>query len=162
MLHSLSQEVVAKQQEQSQLLAGIADSLTNRNRLLNRQLKALIQQIDDKVQTDLSLREQEISDTQKEIFQLTSGLIGSILLLLILSYLIIYRDTKRINHFKTETGELINKLKLTVKKNEELLAARRKMMLTITHELRTPLTAIGGYAELIPQETDARRQIRYA
>lgn len=162
MLHSLSRDVIAKQQEQSQLLAGIADSLTNRNRLLNRQLKALIQQIDGKVQTDLSLREQEISATQKEIFQLTSGLIGSIMFLLILSYLIIYRDTKKINHFKTETGKLINKLKLTVAKNEELLAARRKMMLTITHELRTPLTVIDGYAELIPQEIDACRQTRYA
>lgn len=161
MLHSLSRDVIAKQQEQSQLLAGIADSLTNRNRLLNRQLKALIQQIDSKVQTDLSLREQEISATLKEIFQLISGLIGSILLLLILSYIIIYKDTKRINRFKSETKELINKLKLTVERNEELLAARRKMMLMITHELRTPLTVIGGYAELIPQETDASKQIRY-
>lgn len=161
MLHSLNRNVIAKQQEQSRLLAEITDSLTSRNRLLNRQLKGLIQQIDGKVQTDLAQREQEIIATQKDIFQLTSGLIGSILLLLILSYLIIYRDTKRINHFKAETEELIEKLKLTVGKNEELLAARRKMMLTITHELRTPLTVIGGYAELIPQETEACRQMRY-
>lgn len=161
MLHSLNRDVIARQQEQSRLLAETTDSLTSRNRLLNRQLKGLIQQIDGKAQTDLALREQEIIATQKEVFQLTSGLIGSILLLLIFSYLIIYRDTKRINRFKAETGELIKKLKLTVGKNEELLAARRKMMLTITHELRTPLTVIGGYAELIPQETETCRQMRY-
>lgn len=161
MLNSLTRDVIAKQQEQSQLLVEIADSLTNRNQLLNRQLKVLIRQIDGKVQTDLSLREQEISVTQKDIFQQTSGLIGSIILLLIFSYLITYRDTKRINRFKAETGELIDKLKLTVEKNEELLAARRRMMLTVTHELRTPLTVISGYAELIPQATDMCRQTHY-
>lgn len=161
MLDSLNRDVIAKQQEESRLLAEIVDNLTNRNHLLNQQLKELIQQMAEKVQADLSSREQEITSTQKYIFQLTSGLIGGIMLLLIISYILIYKDTKKINSFKSETKELINKLKLTVERNEELLAARRKMMLTITHELRTPLTVIGGYAELIPQETDASKQMRY-
>lgn len=160
MLYSLNRDVIAKQREQNRLLTEFADSLTNRNHLLNRQLKELIQQMDKKVQTDLSIGEQKIDVTQKEVFQLTSGLIGSIMLLLIFSYLIIYKDTKRINRYKIKTGKLIDKLELTVKKNEELLAARRKIMLTITHELRTPLTVISGYAELI-SKSDISKQIRY-
>lgn len=160
MLYSLNRDVIAKQQEQNRLLAEFADSLANRNHLLNRQLKELIQQIDKKVQTDLSIGEQQIAITQKEVFQLTSGLTGSIMLLLVFSYFIIYKDTKRINRYQIKTGKLIDKLELTVKKNEELLAARRKIMLTITHELRTPLTVISGYAELIPIN-EMSKQIQY-
>ena len=161
MLYSLNRNVISKQQEQNHLLAELVDSLTNRNHLLNRQLKELIQQMDKKVQTDLSTGEQEIAVTQKEVFQLTSGLIVTIMLLLVFSYLLIYKDTKRIKRYKMKTGKLIDKLELTVKKNEEILAARRKIMLTITHELRTPLTAISGYAELILQQHEMSKQIRY-
>ena len=61
MLHSLNRTVISEQKAQSRRLGLQADSLAARNAELNRQLQGLICQIEDKVQSDLQKREDEIA-----------------------------------------------------------------------------------------------------
>lgn len=149
MLYTLNRDMIARQRAQSRRLSEHADSLSARNTELNRQLQTLIRQMDEKVQADLQKREAEITAMRERSFLQIGGLTGFILLLLIISYVIIHLNAKRINRYKKETSELIGQLEESDRRNGKLISDRQKIMHTITHELRTPLTAIHGYAELI-------------
>ena len=149
MLNSLNRNVISKQKAQSRRLSEQADSLAARNAELNRQLKGLICQIENKVQSDLKSREDDIAAMREQSFMQVSGLMGFVLLLLVISYIIIHRDAKNIKRYKHKTTDLIGQLEQSVQQNEALIASRKKAVHAITHELRTLLTAIHGYAELI-------------
>lgn len=154
MLRSLNRNMIAEQQAQSRRLSEHADSLAARNAELNRQLQALIRQMDEKVQADLQKRETEIVVMREQSFMQISGLTGFVLLLLVISYIIIHRNANRIKRYKKETTDLIGQLKQSVEQNKVLIISRKKAVHTITHELRTPLTAITGYAGLMNKERD--------
>lgn len=149
MLYALNRKEIAQQQAQSRRLSAHADSLAMRNGELNRQLQSLIGQMDRKVQGDLQRREAEITAMRERSFLQIGGLTGFLFLLLVVSYIIIHRDIRRIRLYKGKTVCLIRQLHESDMQNRELISSRKKAMHTITHELRTPLTAIHGYAELI-------------
>ncbi|GAB6869746.1 ATP-binding protein [Bacteroides rodentium JCM 16496] len=162
MLHSLNRNMVSEQKVQSRRLSEQADSLAARNAELNRQLRGLICQIEDKVQADLQNREDEIVTMRKKSFMQVGGLMGFILFLLVVSYIIIHRDDKHIKRYKRETEGLVSQLKEYVSQNKELIDSRKKAMHTIIHELRTPLAAIHGYAELIQKNNAETKIDRYS
>lgn len=141
MLYTLNRDMIAQQKAQSRRLSEHADSLATRNVELNRQLQTLIEQMDEKVQTDLQRRESEITSMRERSFLQIGGLTGFILFLLVISYIIIHLNAKRINRYKKETSELIGQLEKSDRRNGKLISDRQKIMHTITHELRTPLTA---------------------
>ena len=161
MFRSLNRNMIAEQQAQSRRLSEHADSLAARNAELNRQLQGLIRQIDGKIQADLQKREAEIAAMREKSFIQIGGLTGFILLLLVISYIIIHRNAKRIKRYKLETTDLISRLEQTVEKNEELIISRKKAVHTITHELRTPLTAITGYAGLMRKDCNTDKTGMY-
>ena len=161
MLRSFNRNMIAEQQGQNRRLSEYADSLAARNAELNRQLQGLIIQIDGKIQADLQKREAEIAFMRERSFIQIGGLTGLVLLLLIISYIIIHRDAKRIKRYKRKTTDLIEQLKLSVEQNETLIASRKKAVHTITHELRTPLTAIIGYTALMEKGNDADKKEQY-
>ena len=161
MLRSLNRNMVAEQQVQSRRLSEHADSLTQRNAELNRQLQGLICQIDRKVQTDLQKRETEITAMREQSFMQIGGLTGFVLLLLVISYIIIHQNANHIKRYKQEMTDLIKQLRQFAQQNEALIASRKKVVHTITHELRTPLTAIIGYAELIQKNYDTDKNEMY-
>ena len=107
MLHSLNRDMIAEQRVQSHHLSEHADSLAARNMELNRQLQELIRQMDEKVQADLQKRNTEITSMREQSFIQIGGLTGFVLLLLIISYIIIHRDAKRIKRYKRKTTDLI-------------------------------------------------------
>ena len=114
MLRSLNRNLLAEQQAQSRCLSVHADSLAARNAELNRQLQGLIRQIDRKVQADLQKREAEITAMHEQSFIQISGLTGFVFLLLVISYIIIHRNTNRIKRYKRETTNLIKQLQQAV------------------------------------------------
>ncbi|MCS2641522.1 ATP-binding protein [Bacteroides fragilis] len=152
MHRSFNRNMRTEQQAQSRRLSVHADSLAARNAELNRQLQELICQIEEKVQTELQSRENEIVAMREKSFMQVGGLMGFVLLLLLISYIIIHRDAKSIKQYKHKTTDLIRQLEQSVQRNEALITSRKKAVHTITHELRTPLTAITGYAGLIRKE----------
>ena len=154
MLHTLNRKEIATQQAQSQRLAAQVDSLATRNRELNRQLQSLIGQIDKKIQNELQSRETEITAMRERSFVQIGSLTGFLFLILVVSYIIIHRNTVRIKRYRRKTSNLIGQLQKSVEQNEALIASRKKAVHTITHELRTPLTAITGYAGLMEKEND--------
>lgn len=161
MLNALNRKEIAQQQAQSRRLSAHADSLAMRNGELNRQLQSLIGQMDKKVERDLQERETEITAMRERSFLQIGGLTGFLFLLLVVSYIIIHRDARRIRKYKSKTISLIRQLHESDMQNRELITSRKKAMHTITHELRTPLTAIHGYAELI-QRHGTDNTSRYA
>lgn len=161
MLHSLNRKEIAQQQAQSRRLSAHADSLAIRNSELNCQLQSLIGQMDRKVQEDLQKRETEITVMRERSFLQIGGLTGILFLLLVVSYIIIHRDIRRIRRYKAKTVSLIRQLHESDMQNRELISSRKKAMHTITHELRTPLTAIHGYAELMANGENAMQTERY-
>lgn len=154
MLYTLNRDVVRQQQEQSREIASNADSLANKNSMLNIQLQQLIKQMDDKVLADLAQKEETIKTNRERGYMMITGATVFMLLLLICLYIIIHKETLQIKKYKRDSAELIRKQAITLKENTELIEARQKMMHTITHELRTPLSAINGYADLLEGEND--------
>ena len=161
MYRSFNRNMRTEQQAQSRRLSVHADSLAARNAELNRQLQGLVVQIDGKVQTDLQKREAEITAMRERSFIQIGGLTGFVILLLVISYIIIHRNANRIKRYKQETADLIERLQQMAKRNEALIASRKKAVHTITHELRTPLTAITGYAGLIQKNFNADKTGMY-
>ena len=161
MLHSLNRDMIAEQRAQSLHLSEHADSLAARNVELNRQLQELIRQMDEKVQADLQKRNTEIATMREQSFIQIGGQTGFVLLLLIISYIIIHRDAKRIKRYKRKTTDLIEQLKLSIEQNEALIASRKKAVHTITHELRTPLTTIIGYTKLLWKECSNGNNVHF-
>ena len=160
-LRSPNRNIVSEQKEQSRRLSEQADSLAARNADLNRQLKGLICQIENKVQADLQGREDEIVAMRGKSFMQVGGLMGFVLLLLLISYIIIHRDARSIKQYKRKTTDLIGQLEQSVQRNEALIASRKKAVHTVTHELRTPLTAITGYAGLMQKEHNEGKTGQY-
>ena len=161
-LHSVNRNVISEQKVQDRQLSEQADSLAARNAELNRQLQELICQIEEKVQTELQSRENEIVAMREKSFMQVGGLMGFVLLLLLISYIIIHRDAKSIKQYKHKTTDLIRQLEQSVQRNEALITSRKKAVHTITHELRTPLTAISGNAELLLNDMEADSRTRHA
>ena len=161
MLHSLNRNVISEQKAQSHRLSEQANSLAAHNAELNRQLQGLICQIENKVQSDLQNREDEIAAMRGLSFMHIGGLMGFVLLLLVISYIIIHRDARSIKQYKRKTTDLIGQLEQSVQRNEALIASRKKAVHTITHELRTPLTAITGYTELLWKECNRGNNGQY-
>ena len=161
MHRSFNRNMRTEQQAQSRRLSVHADSLAARNAELNRQLQGLVVQIDGKVQTDLQKREAEITAMRERSFIQIGGLTGFVILLLVISYIIIHRNANRIKRYKQETADLIERLQQMAKRNEALIASRKKAVHTITHELRTPLTAITGYAGLMRKDCNTDKTGMY-
>ena len=73
---------------------------------------------------------------------------------LIFFLVLIWRDITRSNHYRRE-------LEKAKRRAEDLLAAREKLMLTITHDIKAPVGSILGYTDLLERITTEERQRFY-
>lgn len=160
-LYSLNEQLILLEEERQQAINAYTDSLRVQNRELNRKLYVLIQDLDKQTQATFQGKELYLQHSYNRSTMIITGLILSAIVLLVVSYWIIQRDIRGKARTKRELEELIEKLRQSVKKNEELLAARRQIMQTIIHELRSPLSAISGNTELIIADTDEAERTRH-
>ena len=160
MLYTLNRDVIKQHQMQSQELSEYADSLAHHNTLLNIRLQEIILKLDMRVKEDLQKREEMISNTQRQGYYIICGATVAMLVLLVMLYAIIHKDSLKIQKYEEESNILIKKQERTLLENSDLLNARQKMMHTITHELRIPLSTIIGYTDLLSEEAneDTKRQ----
>lgn len=161
-LHALSDSLIDMQQRQTHEMDTYADSLRMRNRELNKALNRLIGNLDEQATAAFEHQEQKVVEAQTMSVRLFTITISAAIVLLFLSYLTIHREIKRKAIAKKKREELVGKLQESVSRNEELTAARRNIIQTVTHELRTPLTAISGNAELLLNDTKADSRMRHA
>ncbi len=162
MLHELNRSVVGRQQAYARKLAERTDSLDGMNRRLNVQLRQMIENMDGTVQAELKRQEEEVAEAGKRSFATVIGLTAFMVLLLIWSYMVIHRDMMRINRYKKRLEGTVRQLEQTVLENEELIEARKKIMLAVTHDLRAPLASISSYAELLSTEREVSKCREYS
>ncbi len=147
-LRALADEITRTHTETTARLVAHVDSLTRRNAILNRQLGHLISEFDD---ADRHFREEILTNAlfgHKRAFRTVSLLSLVALFCAGVFYILLHRDirSRQRTRFQLEKSH---------RRNAELLATRKKMLLTVSHDLRLPLSAICGYADLLP---DARRK----
>lgn len=155
MLRSLGNEIARTHMENTEQLLAHVDSLSIQNSILNKEMYRLVNEfncISQRVQqqtTDIYFIE------QKRSIKTISGLGIGAVLLACLFYLLLQQDLRKRHKIRME-------LEISNRKNEELLSARKKMMLAIAHDLRSPLATIKGCAELLPGEKEKSQQEEYA
>lgn len=161
-LHSLNEQLISIQQERQEDLDDYTDSLRIRNKELNSRLYTLITALDKQTEKAFQQKQEELQSSYERSVMTVTGLVVSAILLLVFSYLKIHRDIRERADNKKTLEEHVEKLRRSVKENEELISNRHRIMQTITHELRTPLSVIIGYAEMAVNETDTTISQDYA
>ena len=161
-LHQFSDSLIVLQQRQEAEMDAYADSLRNRNRMLNAELERLIHELDIQAQNAFAQRERKITEAQALSVRLFTAAISTAIVLLFLSYLAIHREIKRNDYERKQREKLIGELQVSNEANEKLIKLRRDLIQNVTHELRTPLTAISGNAELLLNDTEADSRMRHA
>ncbi|WP_075559417.1 hybrid sensor histidine kinase/response regulator [Parabacteroides timonensis] len=155
-LKSLNNEILSIQEEQQRNISIYTDSLRTYNRELNYKLRMLITSMDKQIECDMASREIQLKTSHECSMRIITWLVVSAITLLIISYIIIQRDTREKVKNQEQLESVVEKLRDNIKENHRLINSRRRIIQTIAHELRTPLTAIVGNAELI--ETDKKSE----
>lgn len=153
-LRALADEVARNHAKNTTRLVAHVDSLTRRNAILNRQLGCLVAEFGDAEQR---IREEALAHElfgHKRTFQTVSLLSIVALLCAVLFYILLHRDIHARQHTRL-------RLEKSLRRNAELLAVRKKMMMTVSHDLRLPLSAICGYADLLPDARHEESRLRY-
>ena len=161
-LQALNDTLLAMRQERSERMDAYADGLRRENKELDKKLYAFLTLLDAQAGKTFISRDEKIAGAQALSYRLFAATLSVAIILLFLSYLTIQREIKNKDIARKKREELIVRLRETVAQNEELIAARRNIIQTVTHELRTPLTAIRGNAELVAKDGEAEKRIRHA
>lgn len=142
-----------QQQQQRTLLERI-----NKLRIAGSELSLRVTQLLESIETDEQeaafskiRQEQEIRNQAAQTIEIIATIA---VVLSLIFFIIIWRDLTRSSHYRKE----LEKSKLYA---ENLLAAREKLMLTITHDIKAPAGSIIGYIDLLVRLTKDRRQQLY-
>lgn len=153
-IQSLNTELTEEQREWEKMLENYIDSLQWQNTVLNGTMSELIENLDLKTQNAIQDKEIEIQRLYSSSLILIVAGIGCSFLLLVFSFITIYRDRQQ----HTVTNKM---LETALKQNCLLVDSQKKIMLAVSHDVRGPLNIISGNAELAMNTREKKRRNIY-
>lgn len=154
-LYSLQKEMHAQYTDYWYKLTIYSDSLQRRNTELNSQISELICEFEQTAVMQAEKEAKERTALKEQSFRIILFIAAAAILLIMVFYLFIHHDIrKRLEYRK--------RLEASDRRNRELLAARRNLILTVSHDLRAPLGTICEYAELLQNEKRLKQRKGYA
>ena len=129
LLKNVQTRVADTQQQQMRTLNNRMQELRLNSLELNHKVHQLLSTIEDEDQAMLRHQQAERENIRQHSTRIVAGIAIASILLAIVFWMIISRDITRSNHYRRE----LEKAKLRA---EDLLAAREKLMLTITHDIK--------------------------
>lgn len=154
-LNSLQKEIHKQYTDYWNKLEVYSDSLQQRNTELHSQISILICEFEQTVTMQAENETEEIAALREQSFQIIFFIAVTAILLIVVFYLFIHQDIRKRQEYR-------KKLEVSDRRNRELLAARRNLILTVSHDLRAPLSTISEYAELLQGERNEERSKGYA
>ena len=154
LLKDVQSRVADTQQQQQRKLNNRIRKLHLNSLELNQKVHQLLATIEAEGQAILHRQQAERESIRQHSANIVTGIAITSVLLVIVFLLIISRDITRSNHYRKE-------LEKAKQRAEDLLAAREKLMLTITHDIKAPVGSILGYTDLMERITQEERQRFY-
>lgn len=154
LLHALNNKLITMQKKQEYILAVETDSLANRNMELNIQFIKFVTSFNHQIQNAFLIKEQKISEIQKNSFLLIAYMLVFAMLLLLVFYFIIHRDIRQ----KMKGHKKMEKI---AEENKMLLEMQKKIILTVSHDIRGPLGNINNCAELAIDTREKKKRNVY-
>lgn len=128
--------------------------LQRNNQQVNQRIYRLILDFEEEETTYLWERMQEREELRRGSLVILGSVAGGLLLVTLLFIWMLWRDIGRSNRYKRQ-------LEQANRHNEALLAAREKLMMTITHDIKAPLGSIMGYIDLLSRLDQGKRGVLY-
>lgn len=136
LLHSLEKEIADTTRIYEERLSAKVDSLRLHNRRLNERINLLIRNFERNEEETFCCEIGMQQAIRNRSFSLITGIGIATFMLVILLYINIHRDVNREHKIRLA-------LEAANKENEELIAARKNMMLSVSHDLRSPHIPVG-------------------
>lgn len=121
---------------------------------LNARVTDLLESIENEEQARIQTEAEKEYRVKRQAAITTASIAIVAVLLAVVFFIIVWRDLIRNNRLRKE-------LEKAKEKAEELMAAREKLMLTVTHDIKAPVSAIMGYADLLQPYIKDRKPENY-
>lgn len=121
---------------------------------LSQKVNQLLSTIEEEEQALARSKHEQEESIRRNSIRTVAGIAIAAVVLAVFFLLLIGRDITRSNHYRHE-------LEKAKRRAEDLLAAREKLMLTITHDIKAPLGSILGYTDLLERIITGERQHFY-
>lgn len=143
-LASLASDIEQSQENSASQLFQHMNDLIRKGSLLNEKISQLASEFNAEDSQMRKAGSTHLMNHQKQTVRLIMLFGLAAFILAVFFFWLLHRDLK-----KKHKNQLL--LEQSNQHNEELLALRHNMMLTVSHDLRSPLTAIMGYADLLKE-----------
>lgn len=141
-------------ERQNRLSESLADSLDHKNRILNRNISRLINELEKDALERTAERHQRVSELREEAFDTICIISSAALLCALFLSIFITKDIHRKYRNRKELED-------SNRHNRKMLEIRKKIIITLSHDIRGPLNAIRGSAELAMDTKDKKRRNSY-
>ena len=154
LLKDIQTRVTDTHQERMETVNRRTQSLRLSGLKLSQKVNQLLSTIEEEEQALAQHKYKQEERIRRNSVRTVSGIAIAAVVLAVLFLVLIWRDITRSNHYRRE-------LEKAKRRAEDLLAAREKLMLTITHDIKAPVGSILGYIDLLERITAGERQRFY-
>lgn len=154
LLKDIQNRVTETQQQRMERVGRRTQSLRLSGLKLSQKVNQLLNTIEEEEQALAQNRHIQEERIRQNSIRTMAGIAITALVLAVFFLIMIGRDITRSNHYRHE-------LEKAKHRAEDLLAAREKLMLTITHDIKAPVGSILGYTDLLKRITTEERQQFY-